>query len=200
MRPLLFLLVSAACAFAEPLTVTTAGTFTTSTPASTLTEPGAAWSLSFNVDSSPGVANVSPGNGFDVQYSAFQYLVDGSRVTLPVADIRFFANGTPGGLFSVCFQTLCPGNAPPAAGLVFEGIQAYSGVESAPTIDPGVYTPTLEGVRDGSLRQVLPTSTVSIAAIATPEPASFFFVAVGLLSLGVALFSRRRRTSECRVR
>ncbi len=183
--------------FAMPLTVSTSGVYGSTIPASSLTTPGAAWSLSFTVDSAPSVSNVSLGNGFDVPYSDFDYRLNGSAVTLPVADIRFFnaiLNNGGGGMFSVCFENACPGNGVPATALVFEGPQAYNGSESSPAILSGNYTPTLTGVRDGSLREVLPNGVVQIAgaSVATPEPANLFLVACGFFFiLGASAFKRR---------
>ena len=179
-----FLAISAS---ASSLVISATGTFSGSAPVSTFSQPDGSWSLSFDIASDPPATNVSIGNGFDASYSDFVFSVNGSLVTTPVSDIRFF-NSAINGLFSICFTTACPGNGIPRNAIVFEGAQAYSGSETSPTILPGVYDTSLAGVVVNNNPVVFAyESSVSISASA-PEPSTIVLLGTGLL---VVVLARR---------
>lgn len=181
---------------AETLLVTASGTFTSSTPSSTISQPGATFSLSFDVDSNPSVFNPVLGSDFSVVPSTFSYTINGSPSTEPLGSVTFF-NQSLEGLFSVCFDTPCSDTAAPPFGIIFAGDQAYSGSELSPMILTGTYTvdPTMSGIDVNDISY--PFSTVSSVAItsattpsAIPEPSSFLLLGTGLLGMAGTL--RRR--------
>lgn len=186
----LLLAVATASATASTLVVSSSGMFSSSTPASSFSAPDETYSLSFDLSSTPATSGVSPGNSFNVAYGDFSYKVNGVASTAPVGSITFY-NGAVSGLLTVCFEIACPGNGIPEDGLVFEGDAAYSGSEAAPTLLPGSYTPSLQGVVvDGDpvvLDSKNPLKITNAALVVTPEPPSMLLLGTGLFAMiGVA--------------
>lgn len=181
------LALAVSSAGATTYVVSSSGTFSNSTPTSSISAPGGTYSLSFDVSSNPVVSGVFIGNSFNVAYTDFSYTVNGNASTAPVGSITFY-NSDISGLLTVCFISTCPGNSIPADGLVFEGAQAYSGSETYPTILPGSYSPSLQGivVNDDPIQlssdERLDISASTPASV-TPEPPGVLLLGTGLLAM-----------------
>jgi len=129
-------LLSAAGLSASTITISASGEFVAGTATSAFSAPDETWAFSFVVDSMPAVSNVDPGNYFDVDFSAFTYLLNGSPVAITPEDIRFFSSSQFGG-FSICFTAACSFFNSPTDGFSILGPQMYTGPESAPTMLTG---------------------------------------------------------------
>ena len=177
-------------AMAGTLLVTESGTFTSTTPASSISSPGGTFSLSFNVDSHPTVLN-SYADQFDVAYTNFVFTLNGAASAPAVGSITFF-DDTDGGLFSVCFTTACPQDSISADSLSFSGPQAYSGFSTDPTILPGSYANNgFEALEIGSnLYDFATVTNTNITPVETPEPSSLYLLGTGVLG-AVGILRRR---------
>jgi hypothetical protein len=111
------------------LSVSGSGTFDPYVPTTAESAPNASWNFSFDVSSTPAVSNVYPGVSFDTSFSDFSYYLNGAPVTTTLTELTWF-NAGEAGLIDLIF---------PDGGLGLFGSQAYSGLESAPTILTGVY-------------------------------------------------------------
>ncbi len=176
---------------AATLLLSTGGTYSGSTATSSWTAPGATWSVSFNVSSTPTVNSSISGNNFDTPVTNFVYLLNGSPVSVGPVDVAFYSTAEGGlidiGLFgSSALST-------PANGFVVLGPQAYSGPEASPTILTGAYAETANTLRvaSTSFSQTLGSITISGPPPATPAPPSLFLTLVGL-ALGTAYLTSRR--------
>ena len=185
------LLLTVPTAFASTLFVTDSGTFSSATPVSGISTPGGTYSLSFNVNSTPTVSAVVPGVEFDVAFSNFSYLLNGTAVSTPIGGITFFNSGSLG-LFNACFVATCLGS--PADVLSIKGAQAYSGSEASPTLLMGTYpisTAMLSvGTVVNSLAYDSPVVIAQSPIAVTPEPSTLLFLGTGLT--GLLSLSRRR--------
>ena len=179
---------SAASAFASTLLVSESGTFATGTPTTTYSTSGGTFSYSFNISSTPTVTGVSTGRYFQPTISNFTYTLNGVSTT-PTVGTEFF-NIAEFGLLDICFASACNGGIA-NDGFVFEGLQAYSGSESSPTILTGSYTPTFALFKTATTETFLANETnLNIAVAATPEPSSIALLGTGML--GVVGVVRKR--------
>jgi len=185
-------LLSAASLCASTITISASGEFSAGTATSAISGPDETWAFSFVVDSMPAVSNVNPGNYFDVDFSDFEYSLDGSPVAITPEDIRFFSASQYGG-FSICFTVACSFFNNPTEGFTFiEFPQMYTGSESAPTMETGEFGPHVLYVFANS-NQVYLTAFQNVLAVATPEPSTLPTLGAGIL-LGLAGRHLRRRT------
>lgn len=173
---------------AEPLLVSTSGTFAAGTTASTWSAAGDTWAFSFYVDSNPVVTSDTIGTDFDAPISGFVYTLNGSPVSVGPVDVEFF-NISDFGLINVCFFG-CVASGSVTNGFVIEGPQVYSGLESAPTILPGTYAETSNTAEVTSTATAQALGTVYIS----PEPSTWGLSAAGLLVLA-ANFLRKKSTA-----
>ena len=185
------LFLTASSAFASTLVVTDSGTFLSTAPVSALSTPDGSFSLSFTVNSTPAVSAVVSGNEFDVAYSNFSYLLNGTAVSTPVGGITFF-NSSALGLFNVCFVQTCLGT--PADVVSIRGAQSYSGSEFSPTLLPGTYPTSSFLFSSGSsvfgLAANAPVVIAQASTAITPEPSSFVLFGTGAAGL-LGLVRRR---------
>jgi hypothetical protein len=176
---------------ANPLIISTSGTFAISDVANGIATPGAAWTLSFAVDSQPAVNNAGL-DGFDIPFSNFSFSAGNSSAPAP-ASIRFFGSAN-NGLFTLFFGPqagvdLTSGNFVPE--LMLSGPQLFSGSTSAPALSPGTYSVSESLYTDNSNYddQLAPGSVVDVASAnaAVPEPGSLgltTFVSLILIACG----------------
>lgn len=173
------LVLTGAISSATPLLLTTGGTISDDTPASILTTPGEAWTLSIQLDSNPAVSAVSLGSQFSAAFSNFTYTLNGSVVaTPPVTQLIFWTTGLGG--FDFCFAGPC------SPGMEIIGPQLYSGPESAPTILTGVYQTTNVNALfvDFEIGQSSFLPITITDATATPEPSTILLSGAALLLVG----------------
>ena len=171
------------------LDVSTGGTFVSGTPGSSWTGAGDTWTLSFLVNSTPSISSYDTGSDFDLPFTNFVYTLNGSPVSVGAVDVVFYSSGDEG-LFNVCFFG-CNASDTPTNGFTFEGPQAYSGAESAPTILPGPYAETANQVFVSTTLQDQVNGTVNISSIPEPDPAGLS--ATGLLMLAAVIFLRKEK-------
>ena len=152
---------------AYPLTVTTSGTFSSTTPSSTFTTPNGVWSVTFNVASNPAVTSFVSGNYFIAPISNFVYTLNGTPVNVsPVALATF--NSADFGLFNLGFLGSSPAPPFPTNGLELYGPQMYTGPESSPTIVPGTYFASLDSAFVSAIGYQFPTGIVTISGGGDP--------------------------------
>ena len=186
------------CALASTLVVSESGTFAPNTPPTAFSAPGASFSYSFDVSSSPNATVVSLGNYFNTDFSNFTYTLNGVASVPPVGSITFFSSGY-NGLYDICFVTACNGANSPGVGFELVGDQAYLGAENDPTILPGSYAPSEASFVSGSYFGDLTSSSPVVIAPAvitpigaTPELSGITLFGSGLLALFGLLRLRQR--------
>ena len=132
------LLVLSAHAGTITITYSASGTFSADTPPTTFSNGSAPWSVSFQADSNPAVSDVGNG-GFDIAFSNFSYSLNGSSSDITPTAIRFFSPANGGGLF-ICFLQPC-GNGvfPDGLGTGFFSEPLYTGPNSTPTLETGLF-------------------------------------------------------------
>ena len=178
------LFATAGFAGAAPITIQTSGTFSSSDTQTSLVMPGAAWNLSFHVDTQPAATN--PGlDGFDIPFTSFAYKLNGATVAAAPDSIRLY-QAANNGLFTVFFGPQSghdsSGNFIPE--FTFSGPQLFSGSTQSPNISPGSYA-VREWLYTDSMNyddHVRPGTTVTVSnAAGVPEPASVALLFSGLL-------------------
>lgn len=185
------LFCAGASLYAATYTVTTSGTFSATTPASSWTAPNGTWSITFAVASSPVVNSFLTGRDFDVPFTNFTYELNGAPVNVGTVDIAFYSTAF-GGLLNIAFFG---GSAvtTTANGFVILGLQAYTGAESAPTFTPGNYSETSNSVIVAGTGHTEPLGSVAIfaAPAPTPAPPTLLLTLAGLGLVTAFLTSRR---------
>jgi hypothetical protein len=195
-------LVSSLCGAAETLVVSAGGTFNAGTPTHTWETPGAAWSISFDIDSKPSVTSPLLGFGFDVPVSNFVYTLNGSVINVGPVDVYYLGASADEGLAICFFGCTATINYAP---LINEGFyfavdpqSLYSGLESNPTVLAGSCASYL-ATRDGSIPPPVfftfePNTTITVSDLTSaPEPST-----CGYLFAGVALMALVRRRVSVR--
>jgi hypothetical protein len=176
---------------AATISYTDSGTFTAATPSTPFSGPSEAWAFAFQADTNPTVLD-SGGGFFDFAPSGFSYSLGGSPVAITPTFIRFLTGGPPsGGGWEIIFNGTTTN---PIAGLSTGGAgpQMFTGTTSAPTLIPGAFTSTeFDVFLNRTLLFTQPNTTVNAVAVATPEPATWLALAVGLVVLGGRRLFRR---------
>jgi len=154
------------------------GTWGTDCPDVFCSAPGDTWSYSFDVDSQPTVLNDNLGGDFEAAVSGFTFLDNGVVVpslTDTVTEMTFYSAGDGGGF-----------EDPDAVVNVYNVFpyQLYSGLESSPTIEPGVYPVAPATAIDDT------TPATASAVTVTPEPSLAILMLTALLA--IALVARKR--------
>lgn len=166
--------------------------FPNDAPLTDFTAPGAAWSFSFTVDDHP-IPQVLTDAGFDVIFSNFNYLLDGTVISV-TPQIRFFSSDL-GGMLDIGFVNSEEVDMDPLTGLAFIGPGIFTGSTSAPILQVGSYTAT-GGVFwvDSSPVQSLTGTVVDAGTLsdtAVPEPGTLFELAgAGLCFVATAIIRR----------
>ena len=185
------------------VSVSTGGVFNSLVPTTSWSASGDTWSLSFDIDTNPAVSQVVVGTattpgGFDPVITNFVYDLNGAAVNVSAVEIYYY-NTDYYGLFSVCFFgcNINVDDSAPVNGFIFEGPQAYSGSEAAPTILTGDFAENNTG---GAGLEVFVASTEYDQTLGmidqldtAPEPSTVALIAAGLLMLAVL---RARRTAQ----
>jgi hypothetical protein len=169
-----------ASAAAGPLTFSTSGTFSASTPASLYFQPNAAWSFSLTVASNPVVISSFPNVDTELTISNVMYSLNGSPVSVPGFRLFLYPLGsTTSGMFDVCMEGGC--NYQISA----TGPQLYSGTEVSPTVLSGLFAETQLFVftSQGSFTQQPSNVSIAGGASAAAEPASGVTSGIGLVGL-----------------
>ena len=189
-------LLAAACLTISTLSASTIeisanGRFSNTTAVSSFSGPDETWAFAFDVDTTPAVSNVNPGNYFDAAFSDFRYFLDGSPVAITPVDIRFFSLIQYGG-FNICFTQACYFFNSPTDGFEIEGLQMYIGSTSAPTMITGEFTSASFDVFVNG-EDDIQSNHHDISAETIPEPLTLLSVSAGVLV--VTLVRRRWRSN-----
>lgn len=133
---------------AAPLTFSAGGVFSNAVASSFFTAPGAAWSVSFVVDSNPVPlalpSAVDPGFFTTVPFSDFTYTLNGVPIAEAALFVSLYNAGNSGGV-DVFFNDVFGAPNDPVNALQFFGPQVYAGDEFTPTVLPGQYQTFLAG-------------------------------------------------------
>ncbi len=189
------LVTATAPAWAETYQVSLSGQFDAAAPVTAFSSPGAAWSMSFSIDSNPipipGLPG-SPAPGFStvVPFSNSDYRLDGVAGLQPLY-LALYSSANGGGI-SLFFGDVFFSNPTVYEALETFGAQIYSGPETSPTIELGNFPsfnpdyPYSVQVVTGGAIYGQGNTTISVV----PEPATSLMWLAGSLALGAA--ARRR--------
>jgi hypothetical protein len=173
-------IVMASCVCSSAATVTATGTWAaTGTIVPGISEFGASWSMSFEMETEPEPTS-SDEFWFFTPFSDFSYILGGTLVAVPVSDISFYDSDS-GGLFRVIFGD---------AGFIdLLGAQAFTGPASDPVMRMDVYEVTGGGAGLDPDSSVLTHNfETGGEATVTPEPSTF---AIGGAALALVALLRR---------
>jgi hypothetical protein len=182
-------------ALAETYQVSLRGQFDAAAPVTAFSSPGAAWSMSFDIDSNPTPIPGLPGSpaaGFSttVPFSNSDYRLNGVAGLQPTYLVLYSSAGQGG--ISLFFSEVFFTNPVVYEALETFGAQIYSGPESSPTIQPGIYASFL--ANSSYSVQIASGGTIygqgSTAISVVPEPATSLMLIAGSLVVGAAV--RRR--------
>lgn len=139
---------------------------------------------SFKIDSNPTIAagDAFTGQGFFIRNVAGTYTYGSTTITTP-QDLSFYAPSLDGGLF-----------VEDGSLLAYDGVQIYTGPESAPVFHTGVFA--LTDYYSGS--PITLTVTLAATTPSVPEPASWALMIGGFGLAGGALRLRRRTVTFAR--
>ncbi|MCE2915644.1 MAG: PEP-CTERM sorting domain-containing protein [Rubrivivax sp.] len=181
---------------AVPYQVSLNGVFDATAPVTAFSRPGAAWSMSFTIDSNPVPIPGLPGTptlglSTTVPFSNSDYRLDGVAGLQPVY-LVLYSTPNDGGI-SLFFDAGIFGSpATSYEALETFGAQIYSGPETSPTIVPGTYASFNPGnaysvqLVTGGVIYGQGHTTITVV----PEPATGLMLLAGGLALGAAV--RRR--------
>lgn len=188
-------------ALAATYHVSLAGQFDAAAPVTGFSRPGAAWSMSFDIDSNPiplaGLPGTpTPGLSTTVPFSNSDYRLDGVA-GLPPIYLALYSTAAQGGI-SLFFSDVFFTNPIVYDALETFGEGIYSGPESSPTIEPGMYASFLAGspygvqIATGAVLYGQGNTIISVVPAPVPVPATGLMLVVGCMVLGAA--ARRRET------
>lgn len=177
---LLCLLFTAGLGMASASTfyITTSGQFSSADTAGPLVSPNGTYTLTFEAVSNPTpVSGTVTGLGFDIPLGVFSYTLNHTAVGVTPSEIRFntLANG---GLFDVTI-----GSGLSAEEFDFQGVQAFTGTTSSPTISAGSFSISSFTYSDPVNFDSQTLGGASVQISATPEPASATLILGGLAAL-----------------
>jgi hypothetical protein len=190
LRTLFFYAIGSLCLIASPVTFNLHGTFgdvisqVNGTP---YFMPDSSFTLSFQVDNPPTPSEFNTTlELFDTSYSDAVYTLNGVPVATTGSLLQFGGNGAPNYPLYICFDAAC--NFELDLGDKVNSPQFYSGPESGPTIEAGLYFVDSVLGRATSDQFPGPATTVSITdggdSGSVPEPATAVLTgAIGALSM-----------------
>ena len=188
------LFCASASLYAIPVneTFATSGVFNATTPTSSWTAPNAIWSITFTVASHPLVNSFVIGDFFDVPFTNFVYMLNGTPVNVGPVDIAFYSTAD-GGLLNIAFFG---GSAVVSEPNGFElfGPQAYTGPESAPTFVQNGYLETRNLVVVGgtTVTEAIGFISIALAFAPTPAPPTLLLALTGLGFVAAFLLTSRQ--------
>lgn len=189
------LVMATSPAWAETYQVSLSGQFDAAAPVTAFSRPGAAWSMSFSIDSNPipipGLPGTpAPGLSTTVPFSNSDYRLDGVAGLQPLY-LALYSVANEGGI-SLFFGDVFFSNPTVYEALETFGPQIYSGPETSPMIELGNYPSFNPGypysvqVVTGGVIYGQGDTTISVV----PEPATTLMWLAGSLAIGAA--ARRR--------
>jgi hypothetical protein len=166
-------IVLAGCVCSSAATVTATGTWAaTGAIVPGISEHGASWSMSFDMDPEP-VPLSSNQSEFDARFWDFEYSLAGSIVAIPATRMTFYTSAR-GGLLRTYFGSVY---------IDLLGPQIFTGSPADPVMLTGIYSITSGNT--STFHPLAPGGQVTV----TPEPSTF---GIGGAALALVAFLRRR--------